>query len=484
MAEKLGSTGGSTTVAARAGPKVIFSALTLSALSYAFLQSMALPALPAIERDLHASTTATAWLLTGFLLSTAVVTPIAGRLGDILGKKRVLVAVLVVLTAGTLISASAQSIGVLIAGRVVQGASGAVFPLAFGIIRDELPSERSADGIALISSILGVGTGIGIVLAGPIIEALGYHWLFWLPLGPVLLATAATVAFIPESQSTVPDKVDWSGAALLSLWLLLVLVGIGQAAPWGWGDPRVLALLLSGSALAVVWVAFELRSAQPLVDMAVMRIRGVWTVNLAAALVGCGMYSSFVMIPQFVQVPASTGYGFGGSVTVAGLFMLPATLCMLLGGPLASVLERRIGSRLVLTLGCLLVAASFTVFAIANSERAWIYASTGILGFGIGLSFAALAQRIVEAVPASQTGIATGMNTVMRTTGGAAGSQASATIIAASSTAGGYAALHGFVLAAIISAAAALIAAFAALASSRRLRGGERRALATAAIEP
>ena len=150
-----------------------------------------------IQLDLHTTPTAAAWILTAYLLSASVATPIAGRLGDMFGKKRTLVVVLAILAVGTLISAVATSIGPMIVGRVIQGAGGAIFPLAFGIIRDEFPPERRASGIALISAILGVGGGAGIVLAGPITQHLSYHWLFWLPLATVVVTTVAAWFFIP-----------------------------------------------------------------------------------------------------------------------------------------------------------------------------------------------------------------------------------------------------------------------------------------------
>jgi MFS family permease len=446
---------------------ITFGVLALSAVAYAFQQSTVLPALPEIEKDLHASATATAWLLTGFLLSTSVLTPIVGRLGDMFGKKRILVGVLMLLTFGSVVSALASSISVLIAGRVLQGSAGAVFPLAYGIIRDEFPPERSAHGIALISSILGIGTGAGIVLAGPIISAFGYHFLFWIPLSLVLVALVATIFLVPESPIRAPGRIDWWGALGLALWLTVFLLGISQAAEWGWADPRTLGMIAAGLFLGAGWVWQEMRTREPLIHIELMRIRGVWTVNAAAALVGCGMYSAFIIIPKFAETPSSSGYGFSASVTEAGLFMLPATLCMLVGGPLASWLGERIGSRITLVASCLLVAISFGIFAVAHSEPIDIYVSTAFLGLGIGLAFAALANRIVEAVPPGQTAVATGVNTVMRTVGGAAGSQAGATIIAGTAVVGALPTVNGYVAAAVLSGVAAVAAAIAAFASPR-----------------
>ncbi len=184
--------------------RVTFAVLALGSFAYCILQSMVLPALPTLQHDLHTSESTVAWVLTAYLLSASVATPIVGRLGDMYGKERMLVVVFAVLSAGTLLAALATSISVMIAARVIQGIGGAVFPLAFGIIRDEFPEDRVAGGLGLISTILGVGSGLGIVLGGPIVQDLSYHWLFWIPLGMTLLALVSAILFVPESPVKVP----------------------------------------------------------------------------------------------------------------------------------------------------------------------------------------------------------------------------------------------------------------------------------------
>ena len=251
--------------------------LALAGATFALLQSLVAPALPEIQRDLDTTPTAVAWILTAYLLSASVCTPILGRLGDMFGKERMLVASLVTLGVGTLVAALATSIGVMVLGRVIQGAGGAVFPLAFGIIRDEFPRDRVPQGIALISALLGIGAVPGIVLAGPIVDALNYHWLFWIPLAVVVIATVATILFVPESPVRAPGRVNWLGAALLSAWLVALLVAISEGPSWGWSDARTLGLLVLFAVLLVAWVGAEGRAAEPLVDMRMMRLRGVWT---------------------------------------------------------------------------------------------------------------------------------------------------------------------------------------------------------------
>jgi EmrB/QacA subfamily drug resistance transporter len=444
-----------------------FAVLALAGATYAVLQSLVAPAIPEIQHEFHTSTTSAAWVLTAYLLSASIFTPVLGRLGDMFGKERMLVAVLVVLAFGTLLAAVSTNITVLIAGRVIQGAGGAIFPLAFGIIRDEFPRERVPHGIALISAILGIGGGLGIVLAGPIIDALSIHWLFWIPLILVVIATIMTVLFVPESPIKTPGKINWSGAALLSAWLVALLVGISEGSSWGWTDARTLGLFVAAAILLTAWVSNEQRAAEPLVDMAMMRVRGVWTVNAAAFLVGAGMYSSFVLLPAFTETDTSAGYGFGASVTQAGLFLLPSTVMMLLISPIAGRLSARVGSRVPLVGGSIATCLAFVLLAIAHDQKWEIYVASGILGIGIGLAFASLANLIVEAVPADQTGVATGMNTVMRSLGGSVGSQIGASVIAGTVVGTALPTEHGFELAFIIAGAACFLGALASLAVPR-----------------
>jgi EmrB/QacA subfamily drug resistance transporter len=438
---------------------VTFALLAVAAVAYALLQSLVAPALLTIQHDLDTTTTGAAWILTAYLLSASVMTPIAGRLGDMFGKKRAMVVVLLVLAAGTLLAALATSIGVMIIARVIQGAGGAVFPLAFAIIRDEFPRERVPHGIALISAIMGIGGGLGIVLAGPIVEHLTYHWLFWFPLVAVVAATIGIIFFVPESPIRTPGRVDVPGAVLLAAWLVALLVPVSEGPSWGWTSARTLGLLAVAGVLLVVWVRVEWRTRMPLVDMRMMRMPPVWKTNLAAFVFGYGMFASFVLVPQFVELPASTGFGFGASVTEAGLFMLPATIGMLVAGPFSGRLSSSVGSRVPLLIGAFVSSLAFVMLAFAHDQEWQIYVAMLVMGLGIGFAFASMANLIVESVDATQTGVATGMNTIVRSIGGAIGSQVSAGIVTATVAATGLPTEKGFTIA-FASCAVALAVAF------------------------
>ena len=310
----------------RQRPNLTLAILSLGTFAYALLQSAVVPALSDIQRSLHASETGVAWLLTAYLLSASVATPLLGRLGDMYGKERLLLAAFVVLAAGTLMAAVVDSLPLLILARVVQGIGGGVFPLSFGIIRDEFPPKRVAGAIGLLSAIFGIGGGGGVVAGGLIVEHLSWHWLFWIPLIALVAAVVLTWRFVPESPIRMPGKVNWISGVLMAGGLTALLLGVSEATDWGWGSAKTIGLMLGGAALCVVWVLVELRSEEPLVDMGMMRLRGVWTTNLAGLLLGAGMFASFILVPQFVEMPKSTGYGFGASVLGGGLFLLPTTM--------------------------------------------------------------------------------------------------------------------------------------------------------------
>ena len=438
---------------------VTFALLAVAAVAYALLQSLVAPALLTIQEDLHTTTSGAAWILTAYLLSASVMTPIAGRLGDMYGKKRALVAMLVVLALGTALAGLASTIGVMIVARVIQGAGGAVFPLAFSIIRDEFPRERVPHGIAMISAIMGIGGGLGIVLAGPIVQHLNYHWLFWFPLVAVVIAAAGIVLFVPESPVRTPGKIDPIGGFLLAGWLVALLVPISEGPVWGWTSARTVGLFAVSALLLAAWVGSESRSRAPLVDMTMMRLRPVWTTNVAALVIGFGMFASFILVPQFVELPESTGFGFGATITQAGLFMLPATIGMILSGPVAGRLSSTVGSKVPLLLGAAISAVAFLMLTVAHSSPWEVYVAMLVMGVGIGFAFASMANLIVESVSPHQTGVATGMNTIVRSIGGAIGSQVSAGIVTATATASGVPTERGFTIA-FAAAAGALVIGF------------------------
>lgn len=447
---------------------VTFVVLATAALAFSLLQSLIIPAIPQLEHTLHTSEDSASWLLTAYLLSAAIATPILGRLGDATGKAKMMVIVLVALSVGTLISALATSLTVMLVGRVIQGAAGAVFPLSFGIIRDEFPAERVAGAIGVLSAILGLGVGAGILLAGPILEHLSYHWLFWLPLVMAVGATIATLVFVPESPVRAGGGINWFGALLMSGWLVTGLLAVSYGPTWGWHSVTVLGLFAATAVLLGLWILSESRARTPLVDMRMMRIPAVWSTNLAALLFGFGMFAMFITVPQFAQTPTSAGYGFGASVTQSGLYLLPFASAMVLIAPLTGRLARQVGSKTLLIAGSLFSAASYLLLTLAHSAPWTIYTAAGLLGVGVALGYASMANLIIDAVPREQTGVATGMNTNIRNIGAALGSGVATSLVIGQMSPNGYPKEAGYVLAFAASGIALLIAAGAALTIPRR----------------
>lgn len=442
---------------------VTLAVLAVAAMSFALLQTMVAPALPDMQRAVHVSTSSITWVLTIYLLTASIATPIFGRLGDIYGKEHMMLAVLVVFGLGCLLSALSHSFPLLVAGRAVQGAGGAVFPLAFGIIRDEFPPERVPTGIGLISATFGIGGGAGLVVSGVLVDHLSYEWIFWLGLAAAAVAATATWLFVPESPIKTPARIDWIGALGLSAGLACLLLAISEGTSWGWHSGRIVGLFAAAVVILLLWIVLEAHISEPLVDMGLMRLRGVWTTNLCGFLIGFSMFGSFILIPRFVQTPPIAGYGFGASVTAAGVFLLPTAVIMLVAGPAAGALGTRYGSRLPLLIGSLVASAAFVSLAAAHTQRWHIYLAGTGLGLGIGFAFASMANLIVDAVPPSHTGVATGMNTIMRTIGGAMGGQIAASVVAAHIQDSGLPAKSGYTAAFVLSAATALVAFLAGL---------------------
>jgi EmrB/QacA subfamily drug resistance transporter len=456
----------------RADYRVTFAVLAMGVAAFALLQSLVIPVLTTVQHQLHTSQDTVTWVLTAYLLSASVMTPILGRVGDMIGKERVFVATLVALAVGSLLAAVAPSIGIMIVARVIQGVAGGMIPVAFGIIRDEFPADKVPGAIGALASLTAVGGGLGIVLAGPIVNALDYHWLFWLPMILTVAAAVAAVLFVPESPVRTAGRISWLPAVLLSAWLIALLVALSEAPEWGWGSGRVLGLLAAAVVLAAGWVTAELRAARPLIDMKMMRRTAVWTNNMVSLLLGVGMYATFAFLPEFVQTPSAAGYGFGASITRAGLMLLPSAVTMFAVGMVAGRLAVRLGGKTLVTGGCLVGAAAMAMLAFAHHQQWEIYFAAALMGVGFGFAFSAMSALIVMAVPASQTGVASGMNANIRTIGGSIGSAAMASIVTSRLASSGLPLESGYTTGFVVMTGALVLAAVAGLLipAARRLR--------------
>ncbi|TCO48373.1 EmrB/QacA subfamily drug resistance transporter [Kribbella antiqua] len=456
----------------RTSPRLTLAVLATVVAAFAMLQSLVSPALPVIQRELGTTPGAVTWVFTALLLSVSVSTPLLGRIGDMVGKERTLLVALAALAVGCLIAALAPNVGVLIGARVLQGLGGAVFPLAFGIIRDEFPADRVPSLVGVMSAVIAAGGGLGIVLAGPIVESLGWRWLFWIPLAVIVVAGLMARRYVPESPNRVPGRIDWLAAALLSGWLVALLLPLSAGRSWGWGSARTIGLFAAAVVLLACWIAVELRSRNPLIDMRMMRLPAVWTTNLVALLFGAAMFAVYAFVPQFMQIPTVAGFGFGSSVSQAGLLMLPMLVTMAVSGSLSGPIAPWFSVKSQVVWGSALSLVASIAFAEFHDEPWQVAISTAVFGLGLGLAYASMTSLIVQSVPREQTGVATGMNANIRTIGGSIGTALASSIITGHLQPTGLPAEAGFtdtfLLLAAFSAAAVLLAL--AIPTARRTR--------------
>jgi len=461
---------------------ITLALLATAGVAFAVMQTLLIPALPFFRREFDASQADVTWIVTGFLLSSSVCTPVLGRLGDTHGKKRMLVLCLTALGVGSLGAACAPGLGWVVVCRVLQGAGAAVFPLAFGILRDEFPREKMAVAVGVMSGVFGAGGGIGLVSSGFILESLGWHWLFLVGAVPALAAAALIWVAVPESPVRRGGRPDWLGAATLSFGLVALLLGVTKGEAWGWASPRVLWLFALAAVWFAAWVRVEQRVAEPMVDLKTFTRRGMASTNAATMLVGFSLTAFFVLMPAFVQVPEQAGYGFGASAVEAGLFFIPCSLAMILCGPFAGSLGGRVGHALVLRLGLAVTSGSFLLLAFAHESSVVVLVLLGTLGIGIASALSAVGSLVIENSAASETGVASGVNMITRTIGAAIGAQVAAAVISAHTPAGSLLATEaGFTVAFALAGGAAALALVPAAGLGRR-RG--RRARAAGARRP
>ena len=455
----------------RSTPLRTFAALGLSVASFATLQSLIVPVLPVIQSELHTTTAGVTWAVTAWLVSAAVATPLVGRIGDLAGRRRTFLIAVAGVALGSLVAAAAPTIGVLIIARVIQGLGGAMFPLAFGLLREAFPVHRLPGAIGAMSAMLAIGSGLGTVLAGPLAGLLGWRGLFLVPLVLIAIGGVFTALVVPESRERATGGVNVPAAVLLSGWLVALLLPLSQGAIWGWTSPLVIGLFVAAALLLAGWVVVELRSRVPLVDIRMLASPRIWPMNLAGMLNGAAMFGVFAFFPRFVQTPASTGWGLGASVAASGLLMLPMLVTMGVAGFLSGPLARIIGSRgQVAIAGALMVVATVAI-ALAHSTAWMLMTEAALFGLGLGIVYAAITSVVVQSVPPTQTGVASGMNTNLRTIGSSIGVTVMTALVAGSIGRGGIPTEAGYTtgfLAVAAIGAGAVLAAVVAIVLARR----------------
>ncbi|MFC9020691.1 MFS transporter, partial [Streptomyces albidoflavus] len=388
--------------------------LAFAGTTAAIMQTLVTPLIAELPRILSTSASNATWVITVTLLVSAVCVPVVGRLGDLLGKRRMLLACSVPLMAGSVVCALASSVVPMIVGRGLQGMGMGMVPLGIALLRDVVPEERLSSSIALVSASMGIGGGLGLPLSAAVAQYANWRVLFW---GSAALAAviAALVWFLVPSVPAVAKgrRFDAAGAVGLGAGLVCLLLAVSKGAEWGWGSATTLGLFAAAALVLPAWGAWELRIADPLVDLRTTARPCVLLTNLASVFVGFAMYASMLVMPQLLQFPEATGYGLGQSILAAGLWMAPGGIMMMVVSPYGGKLTDARGPKFTLITGVLVIAAGYGA-SVALMGSAWgIMLAIMVINSGVGLAYGSMPALIMSSVPRTETAAANSFNTLM-----------------------------------------------------------------------
>lgn len=451
----------------RPSPSAITAVLALSGTLVALMQTLVVPLLPDFPGILNVTADDASWLVTATLLSSAVATPIVSRSADMYGKRKMMVVCLAIMVAGSVLAAVGSSFVWLVIGRTLQGFASALIPVGISIMRDELPKEKMGSAVALMSATLGIGSALGLPLAGVLYESLGWASIFWVSAAAGVLLLLAVVLIVPESKVRTPGSFDYAGAVVLSAALAALLLAISKGGSWGWGSEPVLLLFLTAAILLAAWVPYELKVRQPMVDLRTSARRPVLMTNLASLLIGFSMFANMLLTTQQLQLPAVTGYGFELSVITAGLCMVPSGLAMVVFAPLSGRIIRIFGGKTALMAGALVMIVGYVGRVFFYDSIAWVIIGSTVVSVGTAIAYAAMPTLIMGAVPITETASANGLNSLVRAIGTSTSSAAIAAVFTSVTMSVGDTRLPSFDafrdvfwLAALASAASMLAAVF------------------------
>jgi MFS family permease len=390
-----------------------------------FMQTIVTPIYPHLPQLLHTTTADASWVLTVTLLAAAISTPISGRLGDMYGKRRMVLLLLCIVALGSIICALSTSLVPMIVGRALQGVGIGVIALGISVLRDVLHPKNLGGAIALVSATLGVGGAIGLPLAATIAQVFDWHWLFWMATLLSLVTIVFVATIIPVSTLRSGGRFDFPGALGLATGLVGVLLGISKGAEWGWTSPVTLALLIGGVVVLLGLGFFELRAPNPLIDLRIAARRPVLLTNLTSISVGFAFFVVTASLPIVLEAPITTDIGLGLPLILASLCLMPLGLVMFFLSPVAGRLSAARGARTSLILGAVIIMLGFVFGALFLDEIWHVLLVSTITGVGVGFAYAAMPTLIMRAVPPTETAAANGLNAVMRTLG----STTSATLV-------------------------------------------------------
>ncbi|MCF1598632.1 MFS transporter [Streptomyces muensis] len=444
-----------------AASNAIVAVLALAGIVVSLMQTLVIPIVPELPRLLDASASDTAWAVTATLLAAAVATPVVGRLGDMVGKRRMLLTSIALLVAGSVVCALADSLVPMIVGRTLQGLAAAVVPLGISILRDELPADRLAGSTALMSASLGVGGALGLPAAAFIADNWDWHILFWTSAVLGVLSFLLVLVVVPVSKARSGGRFDVLGSVGLSAGLVSLLLAVSKGADWGWTSGTTLGLGAAAVLILPAWGWWELTARQPLVDLRTTARPQVLFTNLASVALGFSMFAMSLVLPQLLQLPEQTGYGLGRSMLTVGLVLAPQGLVMMAMSAVSAAVTRARGPKVTLMIGAVIVAAGYALNIVLMSEVWHLILVSCVIGAGVGFTYGALPALIMGAVDPSQTGAANSLNTLMRSLGTSFASAIAGVILAQMTTDfGGYAlpSENGFKIVMAIGAGAALLA--------------------------
>lgn len=437
----------------------------------ALTQTLIVPLIPLLPALLHAEASNTSWAVTATLLTAAVMMPISGRLGDMFGKRLMLLVSLFSLVAGSVLCALADSLTPMIIGRALQGVSMGAIALGISIMRDELPADRVGPAVARMSATLGVGGAIGLPVAALIVEKANWHALFWITAGLGAACFVAVLAVIPESPVRTPARFDVLGAIGLGSALVMLLLAISKGGDWGWGDHLTVGLLVGAVLMFGLWGIWESKVSAPLVDLRTSARPQVLFTNIASIAVGFAMYGMSLMPIQLLLAPEASGYGEGMTLIRAGLVLAPSGLMMYLFSDVGARISAARGPRTSLAVGIVVLAGAYSSLLVMREEWWQVCLASVLLGIGVGIAYAAMPALIMGAVPITETAAANGLNALMRSVGTSLSAAVVGTVLAHQTVTVGGVPLpsgHGFTLAILISLGASAVALALALAIPAR----------------
>jgi len=398
-------------------PTVTIAVIATSGAVMAIMQTMFIPLLAQIPGILNTTPDNASWLITATLISSVVAIPTMSRLADMHGKRKMMLLSISLMVAGSLLGAVSTDLAVLIIARALQGFAIAMIPLGMSIMRDLVPPERLASGVALISGTMGVGGAIGLPFGGIIYENLGWHAIFWVSVVTGTLCGLAIFAIVPESKVRAGGRFDIRGAVLISVALTSFLLGVTKGSHWGWTSPSILTCWGVAIAVLLYWFPYELKSGHPIIDLRSSAQPAVLITNIASVLVGIAMYANMLSSTQFLEMPTASGYGFGLTVSHAGLLILPASFAMVIMAPVAARVTNVYGPKITFILGGVLLGVGYILRMFFMSAPWQITMGAIVVSLGTMTSMSAAPNIIMRSVPITETAAANGLNNVVRNVG-------------------------------------------------------------------